>query len=70
MNTQHGSFSMKFAAWLGGATMGCIKTAVVILIFSLFMGGLGWPYWLAAMIVSAWWGGGRALVQYERSLYF
>ena len=61
---------MKSAAWLGGATGQCIKTAVVILLFSLFTDGLSWPYWLGAMLVSAWWGGGIALVKYERSLRF
>ena len=61
---------MKLAAWLGGATSQCLITALTILVIGLFMGSLGGWYWLAAMIVSAWWGGGKALVKYENSLRF
>lgn len=57
---------MKLAAWLGGATFGCIKTAIIILLFGIWLGPLQPLYWLGAMAVSAWWGGGKALVKYER----
>lgn len=61
---------MKLTAWLSGAVWQCVKTAIMILVFGLFFGPLQWPYWLGAMVLSAWWGGGKSLVRYERSLRF
>lgn len=59
---------MKLAAWLGGATAQCFMTFICILVLSIFFGQLQPFYWLIAMAVSAWWGGGKALVKYEREL--